>query len=464
MKENKWINFKTISAVLMAIGCIIALSIFAMADKNLMASNMLINTSMGLISLISVFMITMVCAMDPSRADKSTVIFFIMLWLAYFGIITDNLVWGFAQRKDLLWLTAIFTVIDECVSVIMAGTIWFYQEENYPLNKSYMKTANKVVIVACILTVFYAIVGCVTGFTFYFDQNGLYCLGKGNLFLYPVPELIVLVNIILNMKRDMPKRARVIFTIFNLAPTITAIFALFWQDYAFLHIINVMILELIMGGIRMEISLKNLADEKIIAEQQYKLLENQTQIMISQIQPHFLNNALTAIYYLCGKDPKLAKKTILNFAEYFRHNMDSIRSTEPISFMDELKHTKNYLEIELLRFGDILTVEYDIKETNFRLPALSLQPIVENAVKYGIRGREEGGTVTIATEREGDKIYVSVHDDGMGFDPDGLREDGRSHVGISNTRNRLKMISGAELHIDSKIGIGTTVTMILEEQ
>lgn len=189
----------------------------------------------------------------------------------------------------------------------------------------------------------------------------------------------------------------------------------------------------------------------------------QTQIMISQIQPHFLHNTLSVIYSLCDADTELAKEAILKFSGYLRNNMLSLQNAEPVPFEQELEHTKTYLWIEQQRFGDILKVEYDVGATDFRLPALSLQPLVENAVKYGVRSREEGGTVTISVHRENGKIYVRVTDDGMGFDPLTYRNDGKTHIGIENVRSRLKQMCGGALEIESEIGRGTTATIILEE-
>lgn len=143
--------------------------------------------------------------------------------------------------------------------------------------------------------------------------------------------------------------------------------------------------------------------------------------------------------------------------------MDGIQTKDPIPFEKELDHTKTYLEIELLRFSDILKVEYDIEVTDFRIPALSLQPLVENAVKYGIRSREDGGTVRISTRRRNGKNYISVEDDGMGFDVNESQNDGRSHVGIENTRKRLKLMMDADLCIESKIGVGTITTIIIKD-
>ncbi len=205
-------------------------------------------------------------------------------------------------------------------------------------------------------------------------------------------------------------------------------------------------------------------DKIELSKKSAELREKQTQVMISQIQPHFLYNTLSAIYVLCGDNPKLAQKTIKDFSAYLRQNMNSLNSQSLVMFEKELEHTKIYLSIEKLRFEDLLKVEYDIQYESFMLPPLTLQPIVENAVKYGIRGCEDGGTVRIHTRREDDKIYVVVHDNGSGFDPSIIDNDSENHIGLKNTRQRIESMCGGQLLIESSEGEGTTVTIILEEK
>ena len=112
------------------------------------------------------------------------------------------------------------------------------------------------------------------------------------------------------------------------------------------------------------------------------MAEQRLQIMISQIQPHFLYNALTAILELCHSNPPQAEIATRNFSNYLRGNMRSIKSKGNIAFAEELRHTQGYLELEKLRFEDSLQICYDIQCTSFELPPLSLQPIAENAVKH----------------------------------------------------------------------------------
>ncbi len=187
-----------------------------------------------------------------------------------------------------------------------------------------------------------------------------------------------------------------------------------------------------------------------------------TSLMISQIQPHFLYNALNTIKYLIKRDPKSAEKAVISFSRYLRGNMDSITKKEPIPFAEELEHTKNYCDIELLRFGDKLNIVYDTPVTNFLLPALSVQPIVENAIKHGVTKKPEGGTVTVTTSEDEHNYLIKVQDDGVGFDvdnPDLTPSDTHAHIGMNNVRERLTNMVNATFTIESQIDVGTCVTI-----
>lgn len=187
-----------------------------------------------------------------------------------------------------------------------------------------------------------------------------------------------------------------------------------------------------------------------------------TSLMISQIQPHFLYNALNTIKYLIKRDPKAAEKAVISFSRYLRGNMDSITQKAPIPFADELEHTKHYCDIELLRFGDKLNIVYDTPVTEFSLPALSVQPIVENAIKHGVTKKTDGGTVTVTTGENEKHYIITVKDDGVGFDvqnPDLKPSETHAHIGINNVRERLENMVNAKFIIESQIGVGTCVTI-----
>lgn len=192
-----------------------------------------------------------------------------------------------------------------------------------------------------------------------------------------------------------------------------------------------------------------------LIENQDALGEMRIRIAVSQIGPHFLFNALTTIKYLCLTDSKRAAKAVDELAMYFRGNLDAMTSKEAIPFEKEVQHVEHYLALEKERFQDRIEIYWDLKEKGFALPALTMQPMVENAIKHGILKHSRGGCVTIRSERVEDGFLVSVIDDGVGFDPTKLPDDGRSHIGISNVRERLHEMCGGTLEIISEKGKGT---------
>lgn len=189
-----------------------------------------------------------------------------------------------------------------------------------------------------------------------------------------------------------------------------------------------------------------------LLEQERKMNRQQQEIMMSQIQPHFLFNSLTAIAQLCEKNPKMARHATISFAEFLRANMNVLKNPEPILFSQELENIENYLVLEQIRFGDKLRIEYDIEEEDFLIPILTVQPLVENAIKHGIR---QSGTVWIATRELEDAYEVVVQDNGVGYDGHSIPEDGKSHVGVENIRSRLADVVHATLTYENPAEGGT---------
>ena len=195
-----------------------------------------------------------------------------------------------------------------------------------------------------------------------------------------------------------------------------------------------------------------------------ELEENRIAVMLSQIQPHFLYNCLNTIYYLCGKDGAMAQQAVSDFSDYLQINLKSLNQKYPVPFLKELKHVKTYLKLEQLRFQEDLHIVYKIGPDHFSIPALSLQPLVENAVKHGICPKEGGGTVTIETWETEEDFVVAVTDDGVGFDVQSLTEDEKKHIGIENVRSRLWAMNKALLEIDSMPGKGTTARIRIPKE
>lgn len=183
------------------------------------------------------------------------------------------------------------------------------------------------------------------------------------------------------------------------------------------------------------------------------------QLLVSQIQPHFIFNTLSTIQALCRIDPEKAFDTTEKFGSYLRMNLESLGQPTLIPFQKELEHTRIYAEIEMLRYPEIHIV-YDIRDDDFELPALSVQPIVENAIRHGVRGKY-GGEVLISSREEDGNHVVTIRDNGRGFDPDAVTETGENHIGIRNVRERIETMCQGSMHIDSERWKGTTVTILI---
>ena len=205
------------------------------------------------------------------------------------------------------------------------------------------------------------------------------------------------------------------------------------------------------------------ASDKVLKLEQ-ELQESRISIMLSQLQPHFLFNVLNSIYYLCGTNPDTARKVVDQFSTYLRNNLESVEQKAMIPFHKEFDHVQTYLELEKLRFDEELTVVYDIQTDHFFLPVLTVQPLVENAVKHGITKKRGGGVLTLATREEPKSYVVTVTDTGVGFDPAHYMDDGKNHIGIENVRQRLEHMAGGTLKITSTPGSGTTAVIIIPKK
>ena len=298
-----------------------------------------------------------------------------------------------------------------------------------------------------------------TGVLTYHVSDNYYYRGP----LYPLMLLPIVAILLLNLAGVMRRRAQFsqkafLSFLIAIAPMTAAMLAQMFADVFPLLDIGYVSSALAMYGL----ILSDQIEQSL--SQQRENARLQTEIMLSQIQPHFLYNTLGAIQELCDSDPKTAGAATAKFSRYLQGNMMSLAESGAIAFEVELKHTKAYLELEQLRFMDKLIVRYEITCTDFELPTLTLQPIAENAVRHGARGKKKGaGTVILASREYPDRWEITVTDDGPGFDPEAptLRNDGRAHIGIQNVRERLRSISGGDLRIESEIGKGTKATIIL---
>ena len=188
--------------------------------------------------------------------------------------------------------------------------------------------------------------------------------------------------------------------------------------------------------------------------QQREIAHQRASIMVLQMRPHFIFNTMMSIYYLCAQDSKM------DFTSYLRKNFSAIASENTIPFANELEHTRAYLAVEQVQFEDGLFVEYDTPHTRFRVPPLTLQPIVENAVKHGMDPDSAPLCICIRTRETDAGHEITVEDNGPGFAQANMDES-EPHIALANIQQRLEIMCGGTLTVMPREGGGTVVKITL---
>ena len=221
----------------------------------------------------------------------------------------------------------------------------------------------------------------------------------------------------------------------------------------------IVFLRIVPANIKAAEKAEKLEKEKITLDAE--LAQTRISTLMSQIRPHFIYNTLGSIEQLCELDPPKAAKLVHDFAKYLRGNFGEIDTPKLIRVSKELEHTEYYISIEKVRFPDIAyTTEMTCRD--FSIPALTIQPIVENAIKHGILKRDNGGTVNVRIYETATSYCVSVKDNGVGFDVAEIEEKNR--IGLRNIKSRLDAMCGGSLHIESIVGVGTKITVEIPKE
>lgn len=359
-------------------------------------------------------------------------------------------------------------------NLLLSGSALFYVASAFVLYffsryiTAYMQLEGKAkqichlsVAAVCAVQIFFAVISPFTGSFFYVTGDGYQ---RGPLFLIsqlvPLFCYLLFTALVILCRRKLKRREVLFFLLYIFVPLGGGAAQMFTRGIAVVNIGVALALLFILVNIQFEHEMALREQERELAKQEKELAEQHINIMLSQIQPHFLYNSLGAIYQLCETDPAAAKTSIRKFSDFLRGNMDSLKAREPIPFEKELNHVMNFLYLEQQRFGEQLRVVYQIETSDFFIPPLTLQPLVENAVQHGILHKKTGGTITIRTEETDEYAVVTIEDDGIGVERAKRMPNlgNHAHIGISNVRSRLEEMVHGSLEIESSDD-GTTVTI-----
>ena len=402
------------------------------------------NVALDLFAIVILLIIFFSCLSEYIKKENKSKLFLAILILLTMTLISDATFWVFnnnVSARPVTLVSRTLTVIFVCA----AGSLIVHQVRRSTIPKN--KFVSTVIFMFDIYTAAFVallLYNMKYGVVFEIDENGAHSLCDYSWIFYAILfAFLFIMMITIPIVSKIRFRYRLLFALTLLFPL--AGIAL---DY-FSGKTSMLCIGLVVSAIIIYTS--------IYQQKRYTISEQKNALMLSQINPHFMYNTLTAIASLCDISPKEAKGLIIDFSTFLRHNIDTLTSNRLIPFEQELRHIGCYLKIEKARFQERLNVVYAIQAKDFSIPALTVQPLVENAVKSGILQKKEGGTVVIATYATEKKYLIEIRDDGVGFDVDAVKADGKTHVGIENVRNRLKDMCKGTLSVKSEIGVGTRV-------
>lgn len=382
----------------------------------------------------------------------------------FLGIAVSNIFMIIGDFSDWLFLN-----VEERWerNLLLAGSVLFFTAGAFVLYffacyiVEYMRLKGRVkkacilsVTAVCAAHIFITLISPFTGSFFYVTKSGYH---RGPLFfisqITPLFCYLLFTVLVIFYRRKLKRREVIFFLLYIFVPLGCGAAQTLMRGIALVNISVALALLFILVNIQLE-------HEIALRQQEKELAEQHIDIMLSQIQPHFLYNSLGAIDQLCATDPPLARTCIRKFSDFLRGNMDSLKAHEPIPFEKELNHVMNFLYLEQQRFGERLRILYQIETRDFFIPPLTLQPLVENAVRHGILNKKGGGTIRIRTEETDECAVVTIADDGIGMERAGRMQNmgEHAHIGISNVRSRLEEMVQGSLEIESS-SQGTVVTI-----
>lgn len=416
-----------------------------------MTANSVFNMTVCIIGIV-IFLIHIINLLIKKnrRKDENRLLLFLSFTAFHFAVyLTFTLIKvNYTSDPFVIGFYTVFYIFNNIEIILLFSYLlcYVYLED---------KTKKLLFIINNTLFAVFVVFDFVNIFTgvFFTAENGEYLRSKTMIISQGYElTMFVIVFFITTFNKRLVIREKIAFACYCILPSLAIILQNVFKGYAIAYASIIVAIEILFFFVTIS---KNLQ----IAEEQEKNKDAQIRIMVSQIQPHFVYNALSSISTLITIDPIKAQKTLDDFTEYLRGNLSSLTETHLISFEDELKHIKTYVELEKVRFDDRLNIIYDIQETDFNIPCLSIQPIVENAIKHGVLQKIEGGTVIIKTYSDRRYCYVVVEDNGVGFDVTQLDFDSNNNIGLKNIKYRIEKMGNGEMTIFSKIGSGTKVTV-----
>ena len=409
-----------------------------------------VNIALNAFALLVTLIVFFACITEYSNKKAGSIHFLILQISVIVALISDMIGWVGEGRPSLSAMTLVSNTVASCASQIIIISFMAYLIASLYANSRAAKCVLTIFRVLCIISLILCIGNAFWGYAYAVNEQGHWHRSDNVemslvYLLFPILSFFTVLLLAFFAKKSA-KINRAAFIIYMLFPVVGVV-----VDYT-VHGIS-----LTYAGFTVSILV---IYTSIYLTRKKQLEAQKNALMLSQINPHFVYNTLSTIAAMCDTSPKQAKHLTIDFAQYLRRNIGTLTSEELIPFEQEMEHVECYLKIEKARFRDSLNVVYAIHCKDFRIPPLTVQPLVENAVKHGITKKAGGGTVKISTFEEDNNYVVEIIDDGVGFGT----ESTEMHVGIENARSRVAAMCKGDISIKSTLGVGTRVTIVIPKK
>ena len=404
-----------------------------------------VNIALDAFALVITLIIFVACINEYSNRKIGSKHFLLLQSAVVIALISDMVAWFGEGRPALSLMTLISNTVASCASQIAIISFMAYLIASLYANSRAARCVLMMFRIMCILSLILCIGNAFWGYAYSVNEQGHWhrteITGMGLVYLFfPILSFfaIILLTFFAKSSAKINRAAFFVYTLFPVAGVII--------DYVF-HDIS-----LTYAGFAVSILV---IYTSIYITLQKQLEAQRNALMLSQINPHFVYNTLSTIAAMCDTSPQQAKYLTVDFSHYLRRNIGTLTKEELIPFEQELSHVECYLKIEKARFRESLNVIYSIQCKDFSIPPLTVQPLVENAVKHGITKKASGGTIKISTFEEVKHYVVEIIDDGVGFDTENME----LHIGLQNVQRRIAALCRGELTVKSTVGIGTRVRL-----
>lgn len=285
-----------------------------------------------------------------------------------------------------------------------------------------------------------------------FEYGPLTGLHDASLFI----QSVLMIPVVLRLRKQNGRAITMRFVACTLLALLAVLMHIRNPRMSVLYPTITLVLVLLCVGVQLTL-------EEELTRARAETAESRVRLLSGQIRPHFVFNSLAAIKELVSEDADMAEVAIQDFSDYLRSHLDVMSTSRLVPFEQEMDHVRHYVSLERADAGKPIDVRYDFALTDFYVPPLTVQPLVENAIRHGLRTREEGGTVVVATREQEGAVVVSVSDDGHGFSSATVRQDEHQQVGIENVRERLERQCAGTLEVTTG-PTGTVAVMTIPQK